>query len=387
MNGIPPDQMPVAQSGAGPGEPPYWAWQKIVGGFIKPGSALTILAVLAIFYTLYFAREMLTPLAVGLVVSFVFMPVLRVARRTGMPDPLSAGLIVLGLVTLLGGSVYLLSTPVVDWIDRLPRVAREIERKVDQVRKPVDQVRKASEQMEEMGRAASGEKPATEVVVRQESRFTRMITPLGRIGASVLVFFVFLFFALASSQMFGDKIVRVAPRIADKARARKIMHDIEREISTYLFSITLVNIGLGVGIGLGMWAIGLPNPLLWGVLAGLLNFIPYFGALAGLLMTGVAALLAFDTLFAAALAPLWYFSMNVIESQFITPSVLGRRHTLNPVVVFLAIIFWGWLWGVVGAFVAVPFLVMFKAVCAHVDKLKILDELLGGRGDKKLALP
>jgi predicted PurR-regulated permease PerM len=161
-------------------------------------------------------------------------------------------------------------------------------------------------------------------------------------------------------------------RNSDKRRALHIWRDVEQSVSTYLLTITLINICLGAAVAAGLFAIGLPNALLWGAMAGILNFIPYIGVLVGLSVVAVISIITFDSLSHAMIAPLFYASCNIIESQFVTPSVLGRRLSLNPVVVFISVIFWGWLWGMVGAMMAVPLLIIVYVLCTHFPRLQFV---------------
>jgi len=182
---------------------------------------------------------------------------------------------------------------------------------------------------------------------------------------------VLLFFLLASGDVFKFKLVTAMPRLSEKKRALSIWRDVEQDVSVYLRTITIINASLGVVIGLGLYAIGLPNALLWGVMAALLNFIPYIGALVGLSVVSVVAIITFDPLSHAMIAPLVYAASNLTESQFVTPSILGKRLSLNPVVVFVSVIFWGWLWGMPGAMMAVPMLIIVSAVCTNFPALHI----------------
>jgi predicted PurR-regulated permease PerM len=192
---------------------------------------------------------------------------------------------------------------------------------------------------------------------------------------------VLLLFLLSSGDLFYAKIVRAMPTFSDKKKALGIALDIERVLSRYLGTITLINAGLGICVGVALWAIGIPNPILWGVLAGVLNFIPYVGSLLGVALVGTIALGTLPTLSHALLAPLAYFALTTIEGQFVTPVLVGRRLALNPVTLFLGIAFWGWLWGVVGMLFAVPLMVAVKIFCSHIDGLATVSDFLSTETD------
>lgn len=358
-----------AGQGAG-GTPPRAALS-----FMRAETALGILAVLAILYTAYLAQNLIAPITAAVVASFIFMPLLRLAPFRFLPDAASAGIIVAIIIGIFAGAVWMLAEPAAKWMDRIPAALEEIEAKSQEISEPVAAMRRASEQMEELTR---GDRNPREVVVRDEGLVAQAMEVAGQKGASILIFIVLLYFLLATGELLRDRIIRSAKRLTDKEKARRILASMEREISTYLLSITLINAGLGIAIGLSMWAIGLPNALLWGVAAALLNFIPYAGAAAGMVLTGFVAFVAFDSVGQALLAPAIYFLCNLVESQFVTPSVLGKRHTLNAAVVFISIVFWGWMWGVIGAVLAVPILVMMNTTFAQVESLRKFSLFIDG---------
>jgi predicted PurR-regulated permease PerM len=164
--------------------------------------------------------------------------------------------------------------------------------------------------------------------------------------------------------------------LSDKKRAVEISREIQQNISNYLFSVSLINIGLGIAVSAGLYFMGVPNPAMWGILAAVLNFVPYFGPVVGVIMLAMVGLLAFDTLWQGLLPPGWYLLLHLLEANLITPVLLGRRFTLNPVVIFVSLIFWTWLWGVPGALLSVPILVSLKAICDRVPTLSSVSEAL-----------
>jgi predicted PurR-regulated permease PerM len=187
---------------------------------------------------------------------------------------------------------------------------------------------------------------------------------------------VLLYLLLASADMFLLKLVHVMPTLGDKKRAVEISHEIQQNISNYLFSVSLINIVLGAVVSGGLYWLGVPNALMWGMLAALLNFVPYFGPVAGVILLGIVGLLTFDTPWKGILPPAWYLLLHLLEANLITPVLLGRRFTLNPVVIFISLILWTWLWGVPGALLSVPILVSIKVVCDRVPALANVSELL-----------
>jgi predicted PurR-regulated permease PerM len=188
---------------------------------------------------------------------------------------------------------------------------------------------------------------------------------------------VVLYLLLSSGDLFLQKLVRVMPTLSDKKRAVEISHEIQENISQYLFTVSLINLGLGVLVGGGLYLIGVPNAAMWGMLVAILNFVPYFGPVAGMILLATVGLLTFDTLWTGLIPVAWYLALHLLEANFLTPILLGRRFTLNPVVIFVSLIFWTWLWGGSGALLSVPILVSIKVVCDHIPSLASVSEVLG----------
>lgn len=340
--------------------------------------ALTGLFVLAVFYTLYFTRLFLLPIVLATVFGLLLSPVVRWLARLHVPQGLGAGIVVLALVGVSLGSGYLLLEPAGDWIDRAPSSMERIEAKLRRLKEPVAQMNRATEQVEKLTAVGGSAAPREGNVQVQRTTLTdQLVSRAQQFVAGVVVMLVLLYFLLASGDMFLRKLIRVLPTLDDKKRAVDIARQLQVDISLYLSTITVINIGLGVCVGVAMHLLGLPNPILWGVLATLLNYIPYLGGMIGIVILGFVAALTFDTPGQIALPPLVYFLLTAGEGYFVTPMVLGKRLTLNPVVILLGLIFWGWLWGVVGAVLAVPVLVSIKILCDHIPPLSSVGEFLG----------
>ena len=187
---------------------------------------------------------------------------------------------------------------------------------------------------------------------------------------------VLVYLLLASGDLFLQKLVRVMPTLSDKKRAVEVSHEIQQNISNYLFSVSLINIGLGIVVSAGLYFMGVPDAAMWGMLVAVLNFVPYFGPVTGVVLLAAVGLLTFDTLWQGLLPPAWYLLLHLLEANLITPVLLGRRFTLNPVVIFVSLIFWMWLWGVPGALLSVPILVSIKVVCDRVPAMMPVSQLL-----------
>ena len=187
---------------------------------------------------------------------------------------------------------------------------------------------------------------------------------------------ILLYFLLAYDGVFLMKLIRLMPTLSDKKRAVSIAHDIESHVSRYLLTITVINICLGTAVGTTVGLLGLHNPIMWGVMVAVLNFIPYLGALTGIICMTLGAVLSFDSFSYALIFPAAYLILASLEGNFITPMVMGKSLTLNPVIVLLSLIFWGWMWGIAGIILAVPILAAFKIFCAHIEPMEPLAEFL-----------
>lgn len=338
--------------------------------------SLTGLFVLALFYTLYLARSFFLPIILALLLSFLLSPVVRGLKKLRIPEGLGAAVVVLGLLGLLGLGVYELALPAYDWMEQAPRSLRKVESKLRGLKKPVQTMSKATEQVEKIAKVTAGREPA-KVTVTTETLGQRVFSQATDFVAGGGVMFILLYFLLASGDTFLRKLIRAIPSLSDKKRAVGIARQIETEVSTYLTTITLINFVLGGAVAAAMLLIGVPNPLLWGVLAAFANYVPYLGAISMTTVLAMVGLLTFDGLGQALLVPGAFVGLHLLESYLLTPLILGRRLTLNPVVIFLGLIFWGWLWGITGAVLAVPIMVVFKILCDHSEPLAPIGEFLG----------
>ena len=336
--------------------------------------ALTGIFVLACFYTLYFAREFFLPITLAIVFSFLLWPVVRALARIHIPEFLGAILIIVTCLGSIGIIGYELAGPISEWIERAPRIAQKLERSLIDIRKPVEQVTQATEKLTQ---TASTGRRTPEVVVKKAPLMDTLFAQGWDLLFAFAVLIILLYFLLASGDLFLRKLIHVLPRFEDKRRAVEIAREIEFQISRYLVTVALINTGLGTLGGVAFWAVGVPNPALWGLMGGILNFIPYLGAATTITIVTLVATATIPSLSHALLAPAAYLVLAALEGNFVTPWIMGHRLTLNPVVIFVGLTFWGWLWGIPGALLAVPLLVMFKIICDHTEILAPVGEFLG----------
>jgi predicted PurR-regulated permease PerM len=224
---------------------------------------------------------------------------------------------------------------------------------------------------------ASETTPAVEVHP-QPVLVNTVLTYTRTFAAGTIETVVLLFFMLAAGDMFLQKLVKVMPTLHDKKKAVGIAAEVQHSISTFLFTITAINTALGVIVGLAAFLVGMPNPVLWGVLAGVLNFIPYFGPITGVVVLLIAGFMTFESPLRAIAPSLIYLCLHGVESNLVTPVVLGRRLTLNPLVIFISLMFWTWLWGIPGALLSIPMLMMAKILCDHFKPLAPVGEFMSG---------
>jgi predicted PurR-regulated permease PerM len=336
--------------------------------------------VLLVFYSLYFARAFLLPVVLAFLLTFLLAPVVRALHRIRIPQTIAAALVLLAVLSVVVYAVYSLSGPAGGWIERAPEGLRRVERRIRDLQRPVSEVREVAEQVQEQVEEMAGQtgrRQPAQVQVEGQTLTGMVFTQTQAFLAGAVVTIILLYFLLASGDLFLRKLVRVLPRLSDKKAAIEIARDMEDQFSKYLVTMTLINVGLGLAVGGAMRLAGMPNPVLWGVAAAVTNFVPYLGPVVTLSMIALVSLLTFEDMGRALVAPGLYLGLNAIEGYLVTPMLLGRRLLLNPVVIFLGIIFWGWLWGIPGALLAVPILVSFKIFCDHIQPLSPIGEFLG----------
>lgn len=338
--------------------------------------ALTGLFVLAAFYTLYFMRAMLLPLVLALLLSYLLVPLVRGLARIKIRPVLGAAIVLLALIAAIGYSVALLSEPAAGWIEKAPYSLQQLKAKLVPLKKPIEKVAQASGEIDKLTTTDEGQAKPQAVVVKRSALTEVLFTQGPEFVASAVVMLILLYFLLAYDGVFLEKIIRVTPRLADKKRAVSIMRDIEAHISRYLLTITAINIGLGLAVGITVHLLGLRNPIMWGVMVATLNFVPYLGALTGIICMTLGAVLSFDSLGYAMIFPASYLVLAILEGNFITPVVLGKSLTLNPVLILIALAFWGWMWGISGMILAVPILATFKIFCDHIEPMAPVAEFM-----------
>lgn len=336
--------------------------------------ALTGIFVIAAFHALYVAKSIFIPLVLAILLSLMLRPPVRILNKVGIPDSVGASIVLAILTFALLFGFYALSTPAARWLNEIPRSARKIEYQLRSFEKPLNKVKEVSDAVEDV--ASRDEFGVQKVKIRNDGILDYLMMQTHGFLMLVFLTFAFLFFLLASGDIFLRKLVRVIPKLQDKKQAVDIVNKIQNNIAAYIFSISIINVGLGVAIATAMYFLGLPNPILWGAMAFLLNFVPYLGALTGVVVVGIVSIVEDRTIGYTLFVMLIYYSLTVTEGTIVTPMFVGHRLRLNPVVIFLALILWAWLWGIAGALLAVPILATFKILCDHLTPLKPIGEFI-----------
>jgi predicted PurR-regulated permease PerM len=337
--------------------------------------SLVILAVFSVITVCYFAEAVIAPVLLALLISLLLSPVVGIAQRLRLPRPLASGLVVLLSVTLSVAAIFALAQPARDWLSKAPTTIKSVQQRLNQWRGPVQDAKKASATIEGLTKPDA---PGQEVVVREPSLgFGGILSNTSKAAEAIAIVVLLVFFFLSSGDNFLRRLVEVAPTMNEKRTVVSIARDIEREMSRYLLTITTINFGLGCATAVACALLQIPNALLWGALAFVLNFAPYVGAAITGITLALVGFSTFDSLTHALLVPGAFFLLAFIEGQLVTPTIIGRRLALYPVVVFVWLLVWGALWGIIGVLLAGPLLACFRIVCQHTEALRPIYVLIG----------
>lgn len=334
-----------------------------------------IFAILFLF-ALDAAAAFFIPVVLAHLLDRLLSPLVRVGKSLGIPTRAGAAIVILAFFSLIGGAVYTLSTPALEWIESAPRKMKIAEYKLRGVTEPIEKMRDAAK---EAGAVTKGGSEGEQTVqLEDDPSIDELLLSQTWVFLSGLLITVFLlYFLLASGDLLLRKLVRMFPSFAHRKNAVRIIRGIERDLSRYLGMVCIINFGLGMSVWGAMSLIGMPNPALWGALAGLLNFVPYLGPVVNITIVGLVALVSFDSVTWALLAPGTYLVLNGIEASVVTPTAMGWHLRLNPVVIFIALTFWTWVRGIAGALLAVPLLATIKLTCDRIESLRPVGVLLG----------
>ncbi len=328
--------------------------------------------VIVIFVVLYLAQAIFIPIFLAILTSFLLNPVVAfLGRRLFIPRGLGAAMVLVSLFFVIVIAGDTLNEPAIMWFKRLPVELKRTEMKLYFLKKSIKNVQEATNKVGKIAAVEPEEKKSTTVVVEGPNLFNRIMDSTQSFLVGLVSYIVLLYFLLS----FSTTLARDAGKLLENRKHSLALIRIAREaqtrISYYLLVITAINIVLGCLITLLTWATGLPNPLVWGAAGALLNYIPYLGPAINIGIVAMVSLLSFDTMPHIVLPPVLLLILNILEGQVVQPLTVGRVFTINPIIVFLSIILWGWLWGVAGIFMAVPILMIITIIFEQTQKFRL----------------
>lgn len=323
--------------------------------------AIIITGLVAILAALDYGRPFLAPVSLAVITGLMASPVASALERF-IPASLAAATVVVLFLGLIGAAMALFSMPLSIWSGRLPEIWLELQRHLINWRTVFDTLGGVQEQI----RNIAGGKAQMTVDIADNSAVEEIATLAPALMAQIVLFLASLYFFLATRNSIRASVLSLCFNRRSRLRTARMFRDAEWFVSRYLLSITVINIGLGAATAAAMWLLDVPQPLLWGMLAFILNYVVYIGpAIMAVILLGVG-LATWDSAPAIFVPAGAYLTLNMIEAQFVTPEVIGRSVTLNPFFVFLSLAFWIWLWGPIGGLLAVPFLLIAYAVIRNV---------------------
>jgi predicted PurR-regulated permease PerM len=326
---------------------------------------------------LYYGRSFFLPLVLAMLVTFAFSPIVRTLAHRGIPPAVTAVVLVIVLGIVIIGISVVLSGPLSRMITEAPTLAAEVRQRFAFLDKPFATLSEASRQIQSLTSGGSSQPGDPQRVVVVESGWLGWLAGTAAdIGTTFGAMLILALFLLASDTSLRAKLIRMLPDLTGKKRSLRLLHDIENEVSRYLLTITAINAGLGCCIGIAMAILGMPSPVLWGIAGGLLNFIPYLGSLIGNILATSVAIVTFPSLGEAALVPVSYLALQILEGNFVTPFIVGRRLELNIVAILVFLSLTTWMWGIVGTIIGVPILVVIKVFSDNFPSLAPLAEFL-----------
>lgn len=327
------------------------------------------------------ARDFLMPVTMAVLLFFVFTPLRRFNERRGVPDVITAGVVTLGILIMVSILAYTASGPINRAAENIPTISAQLEQKFQRVRDSMRDFRQAAKKIDEAQSVEgedAGAQPTIKVEENGESTFETVVKLTPQLLGQVLFTLILMFFMISSGDLLYLKIVQSFDSLRDKRSAYLALREIEDSLGSYLGAITVINACLGLAVGLAMWAWGMPGALLFGIGAFVLNYIPYLGAIAGVAIAAMVALVVMPGLFWPAMVAGTYLALTSLEGQLITPYFVSRRLQMNTVVVFLAVALWAWLWSVIGMVIAVPVLVVLRVLADHVPGWEKFGNFLAG---------
>jgi len=342
---------------------------------------LIVLAVCAVGVVAYLARDFLIPTAAAIVLALILTPVAKKFERLRLRPTAAAGASVSLLALVVAGLLVISAPALSSWAEQAPYLTYTLERKLEGLRKSLAFVKQLTERVEQatqapQPQAAAREEPPARVVVREQSLISQLMSTTPAVLLQIGYATVLSFMILAHRNDHKRQILRVPINFTTRVRIARVMRDINDRVGTYLFALVIIYSLVALVSTIVLALLGFPNPILWGVLVGLASFVPFIGPPVAIGLVAFVALLTYDDWVHMLLAPAILAAIHFVESQLITPTFVSRRCALNTVAVFAGVAFLGWMWGAVGAIVAVPLLILVSTIAAHLPSLRWLEVLL-----------
>ena len=334
---------------------------------------LFVLALLAAAYT---SREILLPFVFAVVLKLLLQPAFRILERLHVPRTIAALMLIFALFGTVVGLGTAISNPASTWAAKLPEGIPRLQERLNFMREPVDTLQRFLHQVESLGE--TGLSPGVAASAQGPTLLSKLFMGTRNFASGFFTTVLFLFFLLVSGDIFLHRLVEILPRFKSKRQVVEISQQIETDVSAYLVTITIMNAAVGIATALAMWFTGVGDPILWGTVAFLLNYVPIIGTALGVLIFLLAGLLTHDALWQALLPAGLYFGFHLIEGETVTPLLLARRFTLNPVIVIISLVFWFWMWGVPGIILSMPLLAITKIICDRLQPLAAFGHFLEG---------
>ena len=326
--------------------------------------SLVLIGFVVLLAALKTGQVILAPVSVAIVIGLMFGPVADLMEKRGVPPFLSAGVVVLLLLGLIGAGGFLFAGPLAEWIERAPAIWEKLRSELTNLRAPLEAFGAIQEQVQ--GAIGGGAEGVTVTMADDGSAVRDLAFLAPAVLAQIGIFLASLYFFMATRSDFRISVLSLCVTRRMRWRTAHVFRDVEQKVSKFLLSITMINAGVGVVTTLVMWALGVPSPMLWGALAFVANYIPFIGQFTMLVLLFAVGLGTRTGIEQAIIPVAAYWVVTLIESQLITPHVLGRTITLNPFMIFLSLAFWLWAWGPVGGVVAIPSLLILYSIVHHI---------------------
>lgn len=340
-------------------------------------SALVMLLGIAVFLALPFALSsgsvVFMPLVTAAILSIALSPLADQLMRLGLPNVLASSLAVLFFIALVVVVVALILQPALALIDDVPAMVARASQQIARLRSNLDWLNDLNRALARL----SGRPPSREVIVATPSIIEQVAVATPSVILETLLTLLMSFFMIESRLRLRQHLLFDRTSFGSSLKAARLVREIQDRVGSYILTVGFINVGVGAIAALGAWALGWNAPIMWGGIAALLNFVPYIGPLAMIGVLTLVGISTYDTVAMGLLAPLAYLGLHAVESNIVTPAILGRRFTINPVMILFSFSYFTWIWGVIGALLSVPILITLTAALDHLGKPNLIGFVFG----------